>query len=380
MQGPPPTLRPDTCDVPSHLSTNLRSRGSLLWGNFDMLFCRDLGILSPIPGHKFQGAMWGKRKKDTIFSPCLHPQRDDVQKYHLLLQRQRQYKHLISNNLLGGSLFKLYSVWISWKSGVPHLLWKGSSEVHISPVFPEHDRSSSACASGVSCPGCQEGQAEEAVSETSLKEVISGLCFIGSIIYSVYLCSLPLLLLSELSQQHRYGLVNCSTWGFWAFAPERRACRPPEKLYSPGYRPVRGTISHMADVTEDIQKASATPPWLFASWVLGHTVLQHCPQCWGKLEMLASFPTYTVLLGKLPLVSVTGCFSPLWLQQPHPGVSRLHWVEGNFKWVRRRGCPGEMCLEALCECQLSCWQHPAQQWKEASLALPASTYLPHVFC
>lgn len=222
MQGPPPTLRPDTCDVPSHLSTNLRSRGSLLWGNFDMLFCRDLGILSPIPGHKFQGAMWGKRKKDTNFSPCLHPQRDDVQKYHLLLQRQRQYKHLISNNLLGGSLFKLYSVWISWKSGVPHLLWKGSSEVHISPVFPEHDRSSSACASGVSCPGCQEGQAEEAVSETSLKEVISGLCFIGSIIYSVYLCSLPLLLLSELSQQHRYGLVNCSTWGFWAFAPERR--------------------------------------------------------------------------------------------------------------------------------------------------------------
>lgn len=103
MQGPPPTLRPDTCDVPSHLSTNLRSRGSLLWGNFDMLFCRDLGILSPIPGHKFQGAMWGKRKKDTVFSPCLHPQRDDVQKYHLLLQRQRQYKHLISNNLLGGA-------------------------------------------------------------------------------------------------------------------------------------------------------------------------------------------------------------------------------------------------------------------------------------
>lgn len=287
-------------------------------GKLTCSFAR-IWVLSQIPGHKFQGAVWGKkeRKKGIIFNPCPQAQWDDVQKYHLLLQRQRQCKHLISSNLLGGCLLELYSVWISWNSGVPHFLWNGCSEVHISPVFLECYWSCSACASGVSRLGCLKGQAEEIVSEMSLKEVISGLCFIQSIIYSVYLCSLPSLLLSELSQQHRYGLWTASPGVSEHLLQKEEACRPPEKLYFPSYGPVHGIMMLLKAFRKPVPPSMALhflDPGAHCAPVL--------PLVLGRIRDAGFFSTYTALLGKLPSVSITSWFSPLWLQQP--GVSRLH--------------------------------------------------------
>lgn len=212
-----------------------RQRQPMLRGNFVMLFCKELGTCQIRPYIlQLSGELCLKKKKKAIFNQC-PPSTErwypGCWKYWLLLQRQRQYTHLISNNLLACCLFKLPQYCCPQALG--HRVC--SERAVMKPTFlPRTWSELPSMYSQHPVSRLPKGTSQRSCLRNFFGKLVSSLCFLEDI-FSAYRSSMPgLSSLPELSQQHTCSIVSCFTWSFTVWdlnicSSKKRLCQPPEK-------------------------------------------------------------------------------------------------------------------------------------------------------